>query len=285
MSRRIVANAAPTATFVATCAAGICTYDASGSADTDGTITSYEWTFGDGATLSLPSGSATATHSYSTGTFTVQLVVRDNGGASATASATVQTVNHPPVASFSKSCDGLRCTFDASTSADPEGRALRYSWWTNSGNGTFLNGTAITQHTYGGPGTFLVILTVVDDAGQTAIVESTVVVQPGSMHVGDLDGTSTQGGKGSSIATVTVVVHDRDHRRVTAAYVVGRWSSGESGGCTTDGAGQCTLSTAIKGTGGTFTIRTVEHVAYAYQGPNHDPDGDSDGTTITLKKR
>ena len=81
-------------------------YDASGSADPDGTITSYEWTFGDGATLYQPAGVATATHSYRTGTFTVQLVVRDNGGASATASATVQTVNHPPVASFVKTCDG-----------------------------------------------------------------------------------------------------------------------------------------------------------------------------------
>ena len=83
----------------------MCTYDASGSADADGTITSYEWTFGDGATLYQPAGTATATHSYRTGTFTVQLVVRDNGGASATASTTVQTVNNPPVPSFVTICD------------------------------------------------------------------------------------------------------------------------------------------------------------------------------------
>jgi PKD repeat protein len=285
VSRQIVANAPPTAVFVVKCAAGICTYDASGSADADGTITSYEWTFGDGATLYQPAGTATATHSYRTGTFIVQLVVRDTGGASATANATVQTVNHPPVASFGKTCDGLRCTFDASASADPEGRALRYSWWTNSGNGIVFNGTVITQHTYSAPGTFLVVLTVFDDAGQTAIVESTIAVQPGAMHVGDLDGTSTQGAKGSSIANVTVVVHDGNHQRVASAYVVGRWSSGDASGCTTEGTGQCTLSTSLKGTAGTFTIQTVEHVAYVYRGPNHDPDGDSDGTTITVKKR
>ena len=284
VSRQIIANAAPTATFVVKCGAGMCTYDASGSADADGTITSYEWTFGDGATLSLPSGNATTTHSYRTGTFTVQLVVRDNAGASATASATVQTVNHPPVASFVKICDGLRCTFDASTSADPEGRALRYYWW-NFGDGYGPNGTAIQQHTYAAPGTYRVVLTVVDDGDQTATVESTIVVQPGSMHVGDLDGTTTQGAKGSSIASVTVVVHDGNHQRVASAYVLGRWSSGDGGGCTTDGTGQCTMSTALKGTGGTFTIQTIEHVAYAYRAPNHDPDADSDGTTITLKKR
>ena len=125
VSRQIVANARPTASFVVKCAAGMCTYDASGSADVDGTITSYEWTFGDGATLYQPSGTTTAMHIYMTGTFIVQLVVRDNAGGSATASATVQTVNNPPIASFVQTCDAIRCTFDASPSADPEGRALQ----------------------------------------------------------------------------------------------------------------------------------------------------------------
>jgi len=57
--------------------------NASSSTDSDGTIEKYEWTFGDGARLYQ--AAATATHIYKTGTFTVQLVVRDNGGASATA--------------------------------------------------------------------------------------------------------------------------------------------------------------------------------------------------------
>ena len=284
VSRQIVANAPPTASFVVTCAAGMCTYNASGSADPDGTITSYEWTFGDGATLYQPAGSATATHSYRTGTFIVQLVVRDNAGTSATANATVQTVNNPPIASFVTTCDAVRCTFDASASADPEGRALQYYWW-NFGDGYGPNGTAIQQHTYATPGTYRVVLTVADDGGQQATVESTIAVQPGSLHIGDLDGTSTQGAKGSSIASVTVVVHDGDHRRITAAYVVGRWSSGDLGACYTEASGQCTMSTAIKGTSGSFTIQTVEQVAYVYRGTNHDPDGDSDGTKITVRKR
>ena len=283
VSRQILANAPPTATFVVKCAAGMCTYDASASADADGTITSYEWTFGDGATLSLPSGTTTATHSYRTGTFTVQLVVRDNAGASATASAIVQTVNRPPVASFVNTCDGLRCSFDASMSADPEGRALRYGW--SFGDGYGPNGTAIQQHTYAAPGTYRVVLAVVDDGDQTATVESTIAVQRGAMHVGDLDGTSIQGAKGSSIASVTVVVHDGNHQRVLSAYVWGLWSSGDAGACTTDGTGQCTLSTAVKGTSGTFTIQAIEQPAYVYSGPNHDPDGDSDGTKITIRKR
>ena len=212
VSRQIIANAPPTATFVVKCGAGLCTFDASGSADPDGTITSYEWTFGDGATLYQPAGIATATHSYRTGTFTVQLVVRDNVGASATASATCRLSINPPVASFVTTCDGVRCTFNASTSADPEGRALQYYSW-NFGDGYGTYGTAIQQHTYAAPGTYRVVLTVADDSGQPATVQSTITVQPGSMHIGDLDGTSTPGARGSSIVNVTVVVHDGDHRR------------------------------------------------------------------------
>ena len=130
-------------------------------------------------------------------------------------------------------------------------------------------------------------LTVADDAGQQATFVATITIQPASMHVGDLDGTSTPGSKSSSTVKVTVMVHDGNHRPVTHARVIGLWSSGEAGGCTTDGTGQCTVSTAVRGNqaGTTFTIRTVEHVAYVYQGLNHDPDGDSDGTTITFKKR
>lgn len=286
LSKRIVANAPPTPSFVANCSAGMCTYDASGSVDPDGTIASYEWSFGDGATLFQPSGTATATHVYRTGTFTVQLVVRDNGGASATASTTVQTVNHPPVPSFGWICDAGRCTFDASASADPEGRALRYYAW-NFGDGYGESGTAIQNHTYTAPGTYPVVLTVADDVGQEATFGATITIEPGSMHVGDLDGTSTPGSRPSSMLNVTVVVHDADHRPVSDASVIGLWSSGEAGGCTTDGTGRCTMSTAARGTqaGTTFTIRTVEHVVKVYRGLNHDPDGDSDGTTITFKKK
>jgi cyanophycinase len=53
------------------------TFDGSGSYDADGTITSYEWTFGDGngATGMI------VTHTYaSAGTYTATLTVTDNGG-------------------------------------------------------------------------------------------------------------------------------------------------------------------------------------------------------------
>jgi len=60
-------------------------FSSAGSSDTDGTITGYAWTFGDGGTSPL----ANPTHVYaSTGTFNVTLIVTDDGGATGNDSAT-----------------------------------------------------------------------------------------------------------------------------------------------------------------------------------------------------
>jgi subtilisin family serine protease len=85
-----VVNAAPTASFTTTCTDLSCTFtDASN--DTDGTITSWAWTFGD---LSTSTAQVPA-HTYAAGgTYTVTLTVTDNGGATATATGTV-TVTLP----------------------------------------------------------------------------------------------------------------------------------------------------------------------------------------------
>lgn len=67
-------------------------FDGSGSSDTDGTIVSYAWDFGDGATLS----GVSASHAYTlAGTYTATLTVLDDGGLSASDSATILVEDAP----------------------------------------------------------------------------------------------------------------------------------------------------------------------------------------------
>ena len=84
------ANQPPTASFSATPSSGpaplLVSFNGSSSFDTDGTIASYAWTFGDGATAT----GATAARTYAAaGTYTARLTVTDNQGATGTTTATI----------------------------------------------------------------------------------------------------------------------------------------------------------------------------------------------------
>jgi PKD repeat protein len=92
-----VSNNAPTASFTATPTSGqaplVVSFNASGSSDSDGSITSYAWSFGDRGIGILPG--STVRHTYNatyngTRTYRVQLTVTDNDGATDTAFRTIQ---------------------------------------------------------------------------------------------------------------------------------------------------------------------------------------------------
>lgn len=108
-------------------------------------------------------------------------------------------------------------------------------------------------------------------------------------HVGDLDGSAESLGNKWK-ATITILVHDADHSPVADATVSGSWGAGASGtaSCTTNGSGVCTVtSAAVKNNRSTitFAVDDVGHASLTYDAAdNHDPDGDSDGTTITVNK-
>ncbi|HEX9709332.1 MAG TPA: PKD domain-containing protein, partial [Candidatus Thermoplasmatota archaeon] len=86
------ANQAPNASFTHACTELSCSFDGSASSDGDGTIASYEWSFGDGATAS----GSTASHAYAAaGAYTVTLTVTDDQGSTDVASRSV-TVSEPP---------------------------------------------------------------------------------------------------------------------------------------------------------------------------------------------
>jgi len=79
-------NIAPIASFTDSCTALDCDFDGSASSDSDGTIDSYSWEFGDG---DVDSG-ANVSHTYTAnGTYTVSLTVEDNEGLTDTISQDV----------------------------------------------------------------------------------------------------------------------------------------------------------------------------------------------------
>jgi PKD repeat protein len=73
---------------------------------------------------------------------------------------TITGVNQSPVAAFSANCTGLTCSFNATSSVDPDGDITNYSW--NFGDSTTGSGVS-TSHAYGTGASFIVTLTVTDD--------------------------------------------------------------------------------------------------------------------------
>ena len=83
-------NQTPVAAFGESCSDLSCTFTDS-STDPDGTVTGWAWTFGDGTSSSVQHPA----HSYAaSGTYTVELTVTDDGGATNTTARTV-TVSEP----------------------------------------------------------------------------------------------------------------------------------------------------------------------------------------------
>ena len=86
-------NAAPVASFTASCQKASCTFDARSSTDDSG-IVSYAWSFGDGS--SLNTSTPQTSHVYATkGNYsvTVTLVVTDGGGLTSTTQKSIAIRN------------------------------------------------------------------------------------------------------------------------------------------------------------------------------------------------
>jgi hypothetical protein len=124
----------------------------------------------------------------------------------------------------------------------------------------------------------------------TPMVTVSPTATPGplsSVHVGDLDGSSRLTGKNWQ-ASVVIRVHDSNHSPVANATVGGIWSGGFSGSCVTDATGSCTITSPKITSGTTAVTFTVGNVAYStiqyLAVENHDPDGDSYGSSIIVQK-
>lgn len=102
-------NRAPTSVINVASESGLqVNFNASGSTDPDGTLTSYQWTFGDGA--SMITSTPNAVHAYAgSGTYTASVVAVDNLGLSGnTASTTLSVVAPPTPAALTLSSSSVR---------------------------------------------------------------------------------------------------------------------------------------------------------------------------------
>ena len=113
------------------------------------------------------------------------------------------------------------------------------------------------------------------------------------MHVGDLDGQGVKLQKGTWKGLVTITVLRANETSLTGFTVAGTFAQNgwsQSGFTCTDGDGdgQCTVDSGefpSKDGKATFTVDDVTHATLTYEpADNHDPDGDSDGTTSQLTK-
>ena len=199
-------NVAPTANFTAT-VTGLTAQFSNSSSDSDGTIATHSWNFGDGSTSSAANPSKTYT---TAGTYTVTLTVTDNLGLkSAVKSSTVvvggSTSNVAPKANFTFAVNGLTAVF-TNSSTDSDGTISSHAW-------TFGDGTTSTllnpSKTYATPGTYSVSLTVTDNKGAKSPVKtSSVSVTGGGSTLPECPGAAQQLGNNCVRSNVSAPAGD-----------------------------------------------------------------------------
>lgn len=186
-------NPPPVADFSFACAGLGCTLtDLSTDLTADeqpGTIATWSWSFGSGATPSSATTKGPHPVTYPAGgTYTVTLLVTDTQGGVGEVSKTITVTpptNVPPTSSFQASdctADGtFTCTFgEASSDASP---GVVTGWRWSHGDGTTTSWTIETRpsagvrtHAYAGVGFYTVELLVTDDEGATGSSTRQVVV-------------------------------------------------------------------------------------------------------------
>jgi len=154
-------------------------FDISGSSDPDGTITSYELQFGDGASVTGANLSLPVSHIYADdGYYTAVLKVTDNDTFTDSAKLAI-TVNNPgPTVGFTctpqvvQPGDTVTCTA-CGQATDPAGlrtepkSIITYEWDFGDGHHVFSQACTAT-HAYADLGSFDVSLTIYDDDGAAA---------------------------------------------------------------------------------------------------------------------
>jgi PKD repeat protein len=249
----------------------------SNSTDSDGSIVSYSWNFGDGASSTL----ANPQHAYNAaGNYTATLTVTDNGGLTNNASVaiTVTVSNPPPVAVASASpASGnapLKVNFTGSNSSDPDGSIASYVW--NFGDGASSTMLANPQHTYDNAGNFTATLTVTDNHGlsSSASVAITAIASANNQPPVAVASASPTSGT----APLTVNFTGANSSDPDGSIISYAWNFGDGASATTanpphtyNTAGNYTATLTVTDNGGLTQSATVMIKVSASSGGNQPP--------------
>ncbi|MBE0594408.1 MAG: hypothetical protein IH616_18620, partial [Gemmatimonadales bacterium] len=129
-----------------------------------------------------------------------------------------------------------------------------------------------------------------DNAANDQGTKVVTVTDPADdIHIGDLDGSASNGGK-TWTATVVITVHAMDHTPVSGALVTGSWSALglNVNQCTTGSDGTCAVvfpDLKKNRSSVTYSVTGVTLAGRPYKpAQNHDLDGSSNGYSITVRK-
>ncbi|MBV1907855.1 MAG: PKD domain-containing protein [Kangiellaceae bacterium] len=165
------------------------------SSDSDGTVASWSWDFGDGNT----SSDQNPVHDYTAGgTYTVALTVTDDLGSTdvSTQSISVVAPNAAPTADFSFTATELTVDFTDSSS-DSDGSVDSWSWDFGDGNTSSVQNPS---HSYTSAGTYTASVTVTDNEGATDTSSQTVTVSDGSVSTGGFTETDVSPARGENLS-------------------------------------------------------------------------------------
>ncbi len=285
-------------------------FDGSASSDEDGTIVTYAWDFGDGAT----GDGATASHVYvAVGAYQATLTVTDDDGLMARAVVAVaidDSDNTPPVALIefppAPLLAGTPLTFSGAGSTDEDGSVVEYAWSFETTSPPYElvegRGESLTQ-TFTRTGEYEVRLEVTDDQGATAVDVDTmrvvaapvarITATPEEMEVGEtveLDAALSSDPDGTIVSTVWDLGDGSDPEETIAVIHTYERAGSYTVTCTvTDDDGLSDTETI------TLAVGRVNRPPIARAGPDRSvpigvevpfdatASGDPDGTVIAYR--
>ncbi|HEY3165369.1 MAG TPA: Ig-like domain-containing protein [Candidatus Limnocylindrales bacterium] len=248
---------------------------------------------GDGTVHFVPSPNANGA-----GSFTYSVSDGHGGTDNGSVSVTITPVNDAPVAvnDAATTSQGTPVTISVlANDTDVEGTALSVGSASDPPHGSVvINANGTITYTpdpgYSGPDAFGYSAS--DGSASSNVATVSITVNPGPppnpFHVGDLDGSTSRFGK-TWTARVTIRVETAAHAALGSAVVTGSFSAGAAGTvtCTTAADGTCTVQVTklsrISVASVTFTVTNVTRSGWSYTpDANHDPDADSNGTSILI---